>query len=250
MTPVRAAAIVRGDVPGLLRRGMPVYPPDTDRPLNPDEHDSAVVCAMPDADWLSVEPGASTWIGYARFNTWRRPRPVKPHLLTVDFTDPAALYLSLHWLADRGHTGCLWMLPTTHGGRVEAWDGLTAWEVAAVLVSVSVGRVAAGKDPVPSMLCPWRHDPNPGDAYESWGWTAWMRDSVGDRGAARTYTPTRPTPDRWNGARWLYYRDRYGGVAPTKYGPETGDAGKLAADTAALADGCCLLAPGGLVVPA
>lgn len=213
MTPVRAAAIVRGDVPGLLRRGMPT--------VDPHGNDGVY-------EWCQDNPPGSYW--------------------TIDYTDPAALYLSLHWLADRGHL-CGWMLPTTHGGRVEAWDGLTAWEVSAILVSVSVGRMAAGKDPVPSVLCPWRHDPNPEDAYESWGWTAWMRDSVGDRGAARTYTPTRPTPDRWNGARWLYYRDRYGGVAPTRYGPETGDAGKLAADTAALADGCCLQVPGGLVVP-
>ena len=235
MTPVRTPAIVRGDVPGLLRRGMPLRWRDEETRFVAT---GDVFCDPDDAPWAIAAPCEGIPLGTQDH----------PSNFDIDYTDPAALYLSLHWLADRGYL-CGWMLPTTHGGRVEAWDGLTAWEVAAVLVSVSVGRVAAGKDPVPSMLCPWRHDPNPGDAYESWGWTAWMRDSVGDRGAARTYTPTRPTPDRWNGARWLYYRDRYGGVAPTKYGPETGDAGKLAADTAALTDGCCLQVPGGLVVP-
>ena len=178
-------------------------------------------------------------------------REYDPRDLMLDWHlpyDPMSVYRCLHWLADRGHL-CGWMLPATHGGRVEAWDGLTAWEVSAILVSVSVGMVAAGKDPVPSVLYPWRHDPNPGDAYESWGWTAWMRDSVGNRGATRTYVPTRPKPDRWNGARWLYYRDRYGGVRPTQHGPETGDAGKLAADTAALSDGCCLQVPGGILTP-
>ena len=204
---------------------MPVYPPDTDLPLNPDEHDSAVVCAMPDADWLSVEPGASAWIGYARFNTWRRPRPVKPHLLTIDFTDPTALYLSLHWLADRGHTGCLWMLPTTHGGRVEAWDGLTAWEVAAVLVSVSVGRVAAGMGPVVDVFRPWVNNAR----------SSTLRDSRGN--------PPMEVSHYVRG--WRYVRTDGQSV----YGRETGSAGKLAADTAALADGCCLQVPGGLVAP-
>lgn len=243
MTPVRAPAVIRGDIPGLMRRGMPVLLGISFGDEDAVEQLPGVVSSVTVDEHGDVDTVAhydDPRIGRGRYYGAS---------LTVDWTNPLAIYAALHYLADRGHPGCLWMLPETHGWRVAAWDGLTAWEVSAILVSVSVGRVAAGKDPVPSVLCPWRHDPNPGDAYESWGWTAWMRDSVGDRGAARTYTPTRPTPDRWNGARWLYYRDRYGGVAPTRYGPETGDAGKLAADTAALADGCCLLVPGGLVVP-
>jgi hypothetical protein len=88
MTPVRAAAVIRGDVPGLLRRGMPV--------INAHRQRAVIVEAVD-------------------------PAPDRLHELAairIDYTDPAALYLSLHWLADRGHL-CGWMLPTTHKSRVE-----------------------------------------------------------------------------------------------------------------------------------
>ena len=140
MTPVRAAAIVRGDVPGLLRRGMPVISHGVSAVvLGPDD-------ALPEhrAGSWTVSP-VDHWADWAGSDFDGMARSTDDN--AIDYTDPAALYLSLHWLADRGHL-CGWMLPTTHGGRVEAWDGLSAWEVAAVLVSVSVGRVARGMGPI------------------------------------------------------------------------------------------------------
>ena len=241
----RKAMQIRGDVPGLLRPGMPVYPPDTDLPLNPDEHDSAVVCAMPDADWLSVEPGASTWIGYARFNTWRQPRPVKPHLLTIDYTDPAALYLSLHWLADRGHL-CGWMLPTTHGGRVGAWDGLTAWEVSAILVSHEVALRAAGRPGIKHLLADYRPETLVGRNGREEYLSRWAIGGVRRIGPPRVVTIG---PDGWHYDRAVLARGADVQTCDHDKGPETGSAGKLAADTAALTEGCCLQVPGGLVVP-
>ena len=141
MTPVRAAAIVRGDVPGLLRRGMPVLLGISFGDDDAVEHIAGVVHRVQVADDGEVDTFAyydDRRIGRGRYYGAS---------VTVDYTDPAALYLSLHWLAEKGHP-MLWALPTTHGGRVEAWDGLTAWEVAAVLVSVSVGRVARGMGPI------------------------------------------------------------------------------------------------------
>ena len=51
--------------------------------------------------------------------------------------------------------------------------------------------------------------------------------------------------DRMTDIGWALGRPRRG--IPS--GPETGDAGKLAADRAAIADGCALLAPGGILLP-
>lgn len=172
VTPVRAPAIVRGDVPGLLRRGMPT--------VDPHGNDGVY-------EWCQDNPPGSYW--------------------TIDYTDPAALYLSLHWLADRGHL-CGWMLPATHGGRVEAWDGLTAWEVSAILVSVSVGRVAAGKPPIRALY-----------------------DNVSQHPRAMGFV----------------LRRLVGGHGESEMAPYASDA--EARWSAALASGCCLQVPGGLVVP-
>ena len=132
----RKAMQIRGDVPGLLRRGMPVRFLRSERAWH-----------GPTGVVTEVFDGAVTALVTSHGGEADGNGEVRTCGITIDYTDPAALYLSLHWLADRGHL-CGWMLPTTHGGRVEAWDGLSAWEVAAVLVSVSVGRVARGMGPI------------------------------------------------------------------------------------------------------
>lgn len=251
VTPVRAPDVVRGDVPELLCRGMPIFvlrqtPEDDEAEPCDGERlhiaEQAVVTDHGnDAGWLvaagrTVDPCGPNW------------SQLRAADVAIDWSDRATVYPCLAWLADRGHA-CLWMLPTTHGGRVEAWDGLTAWDVSAILVARSVGRVARGVGPVAALAGAWHHDPNPGDAYESWGWTAWMRTRVDGRGAVRVYVPTRARPLAWGLAGWYYYRKGYGYQPPTSSGRQTGDAGKLAADRAALADGCALLSPGGVALP-
>lgn len=233
MTPLRQPVTVRGDIPGLLCRGTllgDVTLLDVDG--LPVSMDNSIVIS-PEPGWTTVYGGIDE-PGCERFRT-------------LIWHSQIAIYAALHWLADRGHP-CLWMLPSSHGGKVEPWDGLTAWDVSAILVSASVARVAEGLRPVSSALQPWRHDPNPGDTYEEWGWTAWQRDGFGGIGACRSYLPTREYPQRWNGAGWYYYRTRYGGVAPTMSGKNTGAAGMSAADGAALTDGAALLVDGGVAV--
>ena len=216
MTPVRAAAIVRGDVPGLLRRGMPV--------INAHGQRAVIVEAVD-------------------------PAPDRLHDLAairIDYTDPAALYLSLHWLADRGHL-CGWMLPTTHGGRVEAWDGLSAWEVAAVLVSVSVGRVARGMGPVSRVLGP----------YCDWDITKTTRRGTRNygRGGCKRDGLTSPTVIHISDDRWFYgggHVTTAGGGRNYAEHPDVASweaYARALADDTALTDGCCLQVPGGLVVP-
>jgi hypothetical protein len=148
-----------------------------------------------------------------------------PSNFDVDWSDRAAIYLCLAWLADRGHA-CLWMIPTTHGGRIEAWDGLTAWEVSAILVARSVGRVARGLGPVRTLLRVWV------DTNDTL-WRSYRR-RVNFRGACDFGC--------------IIYSDGYS-IGGPKLGPETGDAGKLAADRAALTDGCALLCDGGVCCP-
>lgn len=66
---------------------------------------------------------------------------------TLDFTAPATTDSAIRWLYARGHDAG-WMRAASVGGKVPAWDGLTDEEVSAILVSVSVARVAAGGRPV------------------------------------------------------------------------------------------------------
>jgi hypothetical protein len=178
------------------------------------------------------------------------PAPDRLHELAairIDYTDPAALYLSLHWLADRGHL-CGWMLPTTHGGRVEAWDGLSAWEVAAVLVSVSVGRVARGMGPVSRVL----------GAYQDWDITKTTRRGTRNygRGGCKRDGLTSPTVIHISDDRWFYgggHVTTAGGGRSYAEHPDVASweaYARALADDTALTDGCCLLVPGGLVVPA
>lgn len=132
---LRAPVVVRGDVEGLLCRGMPM------RWRDEDARWTATTGKLPhpesDDYFVLIAPSDTPMLGLV----------ADPGDVAIDFSDRAAIYLSLAWLSDRGHD-VLWMLPRTHGGRVDAWDGLTAWEVSAILVSVSVERVAKGGEPL------------------------------------------------------------------------------------------------------
>lgn len=133
MTPFRQPVPVRGDIPGLLCRGTllsDVILLDVDG--LPVSMDNSIVIS-PEPGWTTVYGGIDE-PGCERFRT-------------LIWHSPIAAYAALHWLADRGHP-CLWMLPNSHGGKVEPWDGLSAWEVSVILVSASVARVAEGGKPV------------------------------------------------------------------------------------------------------
>lgn len=244
MTPVRAPDLVRGTDLRELPRCMPVADlrPATRFNGEPVTRRGVYV----GNNTVKADEGLVVWTHYAHV---RDEWPTYIGHLAIDWSDRAALYLSLAWLADRGHA-CLWMLPTTHGGRVEAWDGLTAWEVSAILVARSVGRVARGLGPVRDMLGP------------SVAWTAsktmrsGRRVDLGHGGYKRTSVATM-TATHTSDLRWFYG----GGNAVTQSGERDWSAHPSAdlaaweahacgmADRAALADGCALHVPGGLLLP-
>lgn len=237
MTPVRTPAIVRGDVPGLLRRGMPVTFIAEGLDGEPIE---CVGVVLDDAEPNTTWRVANLTDGVPADLYGDETRDMQPL-----WTDPATLYLSLHWLADRGHL-CGWMLPTTHGGRVEAWDGLTAWEVSAILVSHEVALRAAGRPGVKHLLADYRPETLMGLSERAEYLSRWAIGGVRRIGPPRVVTVG---PDGWHYDRAVLTRGADVQTCDYDKGPETGDAGKLAADTAALMDGCCLQVPGGLVVP-
>jgi hypothetical protein len=220
MTPLRHPIAIRGDVPGLLCQGtmlrdVTVLAPDGFRVLV----DEATVIS-PSPGWVTV--GCCYGVSAVE------------RIGVLDWRQPGTLYAALHWLADRGHP-CLWMLPSSHGGKVEPWDGLTAWEVSAILVSASVARVAEGGKPV-------------GDLFAGWfdnGGTHERRSVRYDHARHEAIILCAYGGRRlWSGYGW----DILGEYHPC--GVETGDAGMAAADAAALTDGVALLVPGGVAVRA
>lgn len=244
MTPVRTPDVVRGDVPGLLCRGMPA--------LAPIHFDDDIASTAVRGIILSVEddgPYGFDTVGYYDDPRIGRGR-YHGAMVTIDWSDRAAIYLCLAWLADRGRAR-LWMLPSTHGGRVEAWDGLSAWEVSAIVVSASVLRVAMGLGPVRDMLGP------------SVAWTAsktlrsGRRIELGHGGYARKSVATM-TVTHTDDRRWFYgggnvvsqSGERDWNAYPSADGWTTWEAhARDVTDRAALADGCALLAPGGILLP-
>lgn len=204
MTPLRQPLPVHGHTPGLLCRGMPMRWPKW-----------VVASGDPRSTYVVIDPSDPAH-----------------RSSTVDWSSPLALYAALHWLTGRGHR-CLWMLPESHGGKVEPWDGLSAWEVSAILVSASVLRVAEGAGPVGDMFNDWRDN---GDAHE--------RRSVRYDHARHEAVILCAKDGRrlWSGYGW----DIFGEFRPC--GPETGAAGMTAADGAALSDGAALLVEGGVAV--
>lgn len=218
--PTRAPDVVPGDIPGLLIYTVPVT--FTAEGIDGERVECmGVVLDAPDPNTTWRVANLTDGVPADLYGDETRD-------MRLDWFSPLAIYAALHWLADRGHL-CLWMLPATHGGRVEAWDELSAWEVSAIVVARSVRRVAAGMGPVISLRDPWC----------CWDNGVWMR-CVGAHkpGYERTFMGVREDNEGRPG--WWYGQER---------GPETGDAGMLAADLAALAAGCALLVPGGLLLP-
>ena len=253
MTPVRTPDVVRGDVPGLLCLGMPIFvlrqtPEDDEAEPCDGERlrlaEQAVVTDHGnDAGWLVATGRTVDTCG----PNWSQLHPAD---VAIDWSARASIYLCLAWLADRGRAR-LWMLPSTHGGRVEAWDGLSAWEVSAIVVSASVLRVAMGLGPVRDMLGP------------SVAWTAsktlrsGRRIELGHGGYARKSVATM-TVTHTDDRRWFYgggnvvsqSGERDWNAYPSVDGWTTWEAhARDVTDRAALADGCALLAPGGILLP-
>lgn len=138
MTPVRTPDVVR-DVPGLLTYGMPVT--FTAEGLDGERIEcTGVVLDTPEPNTTWRVANLTDGVPADLYGDETRD-------MCPDWSSPLAIYAALHWLADRGHI-CTWMLPATHGGKVTAHDGLTAWEVSAILVARSVVRVARGDRPV------------------------------------------------------------------------------------------------------
>lgn len=264
MTPLRRPLPVRGDVPGLLCLGMPVCGYD-------DDSTGAIVC-----DYCTAIPEPLYRVG------WGEPRgeeDVPGRLLPIDWSSPLAIYAALNWIADLGHHPCLWMLPTTHGGKVEGQqlgpgtcptcaDGgiyagsmetcpdcygtgartLSAWEVSAILVSASVLRVAAGGRPVADLLGTWSADAAD-DLVDVNGWPT--NRCAQRHGLTRRMRVGSLSVGRHRSVSgWAYERCGFFGhrFEPLASGPETGAAGMTAADAAALADGAALLVNGGVAV--
>lgn len=210
MTPLRQPLPARGDVPGLLCRGMPVIDADGDGTAYA---------------WSQDNPSPAYW--------------------RIDWTQPLATYAAIHWLTGRGHR-CLWMLPESHGGKVEPWDGLTAWDVSAILVSASVLRVAAGRGPVKHLLADYRDETLYGAGPEIHR-TRWVVGGVRRIGPPRVISVG---PHGWHYDRAVLVPGAASQINDFVSGPETGAAGMTAGDGAALADGAALLMEGGVVVRA
>ena len=217
MTPLRQPVPVHGHVTGLLCRGMPMRWPKW-----------VVASGDPRDTYVVIDPSDPA----------HRPS-------TVDWASPLAIYAALHWLTDRGHR-CLWMLPATHGGKVEPWDGLTAWEVSAILVSASVLRVAEGGGPVKHLLADYRDETLYGAGPEIHR-TRWVVGGVRRIGPPRVISVG---PHGWHYDRAVLVPGAASQINDFVSGPETGAAGMTAGDGAALADGAALLMEGGVVVRA
>lgn len=134
MSPILHAPVpVSGAVEGLLCRGVPVLTRDDIQAVVISVDDGAANVALDAYPYDSIESSVECF--------------------RVDWSFPAALEPALRWLMDCGHR-CDWMRPLRYGGRVPAWDGLTEDEVAAILVSVSVREVVAGRGPVADLAMP------------------------------------------------------------------------------------------------
>jgi hypothetical protein len=121
---------------------------------------------------------------------------------------------------------------------------LSAWEVAAVLVSHEVALRAAGRPGIRGLGGPWRHPKWSNDVHMRVLLTA-AREGYG----LSMVRDTDPYGEERPGWTLQPLVETCWSPDDMPHGPEIGDAGKLAADTAALTDGCCLQVPGGLLIP-
>lgn len=220
MTILIAPEEVRGDVPGLLCRGMPiVFYGETDTPR--DEPLRGVVVGIDPLDFAFVDYRPLDDGRTSKARTVAEvdsPELGMRRIVEVDWSSPAALDACIRWLAARGHR-CGWMRPREMEGAID--DPM----VSKIIIARSVLNVAAGRGPVNDLLFGW----------DDYGDRAIRYSRRSGRGVSRVVT-------EFPGTESLGWS--VGGVR----GSETGDAGKLAADHAALADGCALLVPGGVML--
>lgn len=217
---------IRGDVPGLLARGMPVHWRDEETPYvvsAPPFHDAN------DAMWLIAAPCAGVPIGVQD----------DPSNFAVDWSSPLAVYAALHWLSTRGHD-CWWMRPAAAGGRTADWNE------AAILVSVSVGRVVAGVGPVVDIARAYSIPTNARMSMDrirgaAVYWTATVEDRDYFVAPTRLGPDVKATPDH---PGWLYTPQ--GGL--TSWGYEVGQAAVDRINACALADGAAFRVDGGVMV--
>lgn len=245
MIPLRTPPAVLGATPGLLCQGMPVSWHRPERygipTLLPDGMKGVVT---------AEEQRGESNVTYA-FVTWGTlDSEWAPAVgLHIDWTARAAVFLCLAWLADRGHSPS-WMLPSSHGGRVGAWSGLSAWEVSSVLASVSVLRVAAGWLPVPDLFGPYDNPQRANIAQDTHGQLIYQSAvRLGANGRALVVGSMHVSRHVYR-IGWALCRSEESGIRLDTFasGPETGEAGMDAADAAALADGHALLVDGGVAV--
>ena len=176
------------------------------------------------------------------------PDPARLHELSrirIDWTSPVALDIAIRWLMDRGHD-VAWMRPARYGGRVPAWDGLTEDEVAAILVSVSVREVAAGREPPRTVARAYGTPTNARSSLDNIGgasvwWCATERDRDYFIAPTRLGPGVRATPDN---VGWLYTPQ----IGLSSFGMEVGVEAVAKINECALSDGCALLTPGGVMV--
>lgn len=150
MITLREPEVVRGDVPGLLCRGMPLMADACDG-VPRDQPVRGVVAALTPLDvafedYLPIEgtPGlvtAGRTIGGQGLTSDEIASRV-----AVDWSHPVAVDCALRWLGDRGHQ-LGWMRPRVYGGCIDDHGDLPAGTVSAILVARSVLNVAAGVAP-------------------------------------------------------------------------------------------------------
>lgn len=237
MNPLRTPALVRGDIPEILRRGTPVYLPqaDPDRPALHADKKGLV------DDRVTEHSAFVRWNGASILDT----DYLRSHL-ALDWEDSLTISVALQWLAVRGHP-MGWALPLPHGGQILKAEGLSSWEISAILVSHNVARIVAGKPPLSTMVRAYGVPTNARLAMDHVGhaeiyWTATEVDRDHWLAPTRLGHDTHLTPDH---PGWLYTpREGF-----TSYGPEVGVAAVEKINACLLADNHALLVPGGVVVP-
>lgn len=129
---LRTPVCVLASVPGLLAPGVSV--------TGHDDDSSGVIHSVYDGNF--PYPKALVSWGYPRGQ-----EEVNQSLLPLDWSSQGTVEHGIRWLMDRGHKAS-WLRPTQYGGQVPPWEGLSALEVSAILVSVSVRAVLMGHSPI------------------------------------------------------------------------------------------------------
>lgn len=201
-----SALTLTGAIPGLLRRGSPVWWRDEETPF-------VVTCGCVDTDdatWTIAAPCAGITLGVQD----------DPSNFTLNLTDPTGRYHALLWLRERGHD----MRWAEDEAEALAW---------------SVLSVARGGKPIAVILDNW----NKTTGFKRARRLGFLDDVRIESNVGEECFYGRH--DYRKG--WRLYRDDLGTIGS---GPETGDAGKAAADAAGVAAGYALRNPdGSLTLP-